>query len=182
MAEIVRQLDIFEAAFYVLKKYFDRVEALDIEELGQLRDDMRDENAHDAKRLDPPAPTRYSDEEIAAAVRRAKAGVPVPEIVGKLGISEATFSVWVKRCEGLQATENELSQLREENARLRALAADLALNREVCRTCVEIKREQYGAQRPPSSSWFSTILQDIGERDLFTGFVDLAASKTLRSE
>jgi putative transposase len=182
MAEIVRQLDIFEAAFYVLKKHFDRVEALDIDELGQLRDDMRDENAHDAKRLDPPAPTRYSDEEIAAAVRSAEAGVPVPEIVRKLGISEATFSVWVKRCEGFRATENELRQLRDENARLKKLAADLALNREVCRTCADIKREQYGAELPPSSSWFSTILQDADERDLFTSFVDVAASKTFGSE
>jgi putative transposase len=182
VAEIVRLLDISEATFYVLKKHFDRVEALDIDELGQLRDDMRDENAHDTKRLDPPAPTRYSDEEIAAAVRRAEAGVPVPEIVRKLGISEATFSVWVKRCEGVQTAENELRQLRDENARLKQFAADLALNRNVCGTCAEIKREEYGAHRPPSSSWFSKILQDTDERNLFTGFVDVAASKTLGSE
>lgn len=124
--------------FYVWKR-FDRVEAPDIDELGQLRDDMRDENAHDAKRLDPPAPTRYSDEEIAAAVRDAEAGMPVAEIVRKLGISEATFSVWVRRCEGFQTPENELRQLRDENARLRRLAADLTRNREVCKTCAQIR-------------------------------------------
>lgn len=139
VAEIVRQLDISEAMFYVWKNRFDRVEAPDIDEPGQLRDDMRDENAHDRKRLDPPAPTRYSDEEIAAAVREGQAGAPVAEIVRRLGISEATFSVWVKRCEAFQTPENELRRLRDENAQLRQLAADLALNREVCKTCAERK-------------------------------------------
>jgi transposase-like protein len=138
VAEIVRELDIPAAMFHVWKR-FDRVEAPDIDELGQLRDDMRDENAHDTKRLDPPAPTRYSDGEISAAVRAAKAGVPVAEIVRKCGISEATFSVWVKRCERFQTPENELSQLRAENAQLKRLATELALDLQVCKTCAETK-------------------------------------------
>ena len=99
---------------------------------------MRDENAHDTKRRDPPAQTRYSDEEIAAAVRQAQVGVPVAEIVRKLGVSEATFYVWVKRFERFQTPESgELRQLRDENAQLKRLVADLKLNRQVCKVCSE---------------------------------------------
>ena len=110
-----------------------RVETLDIEDLIQLRDDMCDENAHDLKRLDPPTPTRYSDEEIEAAVREAESGVPVGEIVRKLRISEATFYVWAKRFEGFRTFE--ICDLRDENAQLRRLAGDLARNRKICKTC-----------------------------------------------
>jgi len=35
--------------------------------------------------------SRYSDEQIAAALRQAEAGTPVAEVIRKLGISEATF-------------------------------------------------------------------------------------------
>jgi putative transposase len=62
---------------------------------------------------------RYSDEMIAAAVHQAEAGVPVAELVRKLGISEATFYVWKKRFEGFETPEiSELRQLRDENAQL----------------------------------------------------------------
>jgi putative transposase len=83
--------------------------------------------------------SHYSDEEIAAVVRQAEAGgVPVAEIVRKLGISEATFYVWKKRFEGFETPEiSELRQLRDENAQLRRLVADLTLNRPVCKTCSE---------------------------------------------
>jgi putative transposase len=37
--------------------------------------------------------SRYSDEQIAAAMRQAELGTPVAEITRKLGISEATFYV-----------------------------------------------------------------------------------------
>jgi putative transposase len=132
VGEIVRKLDISEAMW---RKDYVRVETLDYEDLIQLSDDMCDENAHDSKRLDLPAQTRYSDEEIEAAVREAESGVPVAEIVRKLRISEATFSVWVKRFEGFQTSE--ICLLRDKNVQLRRLAADLALNRKVCKTCAE---------------------------------------------
>ena len=41
--------------------------------------------------------SRYSDEQIAAALRQAEIGTPVADITRKLGISEATFYVWKKR-------------------------------------------------------------------------------------
>jgi putative transposase len=139
VAELVRKLGISEATFYVWKKRFERVETPELGEVGQWRDEMRDENAHDGKRLGSPVQTRYSDEEIAAAVRQAEADVPVAELVRKLGISEATFYVWKKRFEGVETLEtyDELGLLRDENAQLRRLVSDLTIDRQVCNTCSE---------------------------------------------
>jgi putative transposase len=76
--------------------------------------------------------SRYSDEQIAAALRQAELGTPVAEITRKLGISEATFYVWKKRFGSLGTPEiRELRQLREENARLKQVVADLTLDRHV---------------------------------------------------
>jgi putative transposase len=132
VGDAVRKRDLSEAMLYPWKSRSVSVETLEFEDLVQLSDDMCDENAHDSKRLWPPARTRYSDEDIEAAVREAESGVPVAEIVRKLRISEATFSVWVKRFESFQTS---IRELRDENARLRRLAADLAVNRKICKMC-----------------------------------------------
>jgi putative transposase len=84
--------------------------------------------------------SRYSDEQIAAALRQAEAGTPIADITRKLGISEATFYAWRKRFGGLGTPEiRELRQLREENARLKRLVADLTLDRQVLQDVVKKK-------------------------------------------
>jgi putative transposase len=84
--------------------------------------------------------SRYSDEQIAAALRQAELGTPVIEITRKLGISEATFYVWKKRFGGLGTPEiRELRQLREENARLKHIVADLTLDRHVLQDVLKKK-------------------------------------------
>ena len=78
----------------------------------------------------PVRKSRYSDEQIAAALRQAGIGTPIAEITRKLGISEATFYVWKKRFGPLGIPEiRELRQLRDENAKLKAVVADFALDR-----------------------------------------------------
>jgi putative transposase len=84
--------------------------------------------------------SRYSDEQIAAALRQAELGTPVIEITRKLGISEATFYLWKKRFGGLGTPEiRELRQLREENARLKHIVADLTLDRHVLQDVLKKK-------------------------------------------
>jgi putative transposase len=69
--------------------------------------------------------SRYSDGQIAAALRQAEAGTSIADITRKLGISEATFYAWRKRFGSLGTPEiRELCQLRDENARLKRLVAD----------------------------------------------------------
>lgn len=50
--------------------------------------------------------SRYSDEQIAAALRQAEIGTSVADITRKLGISEATFYVWKKRFGSLWDARN----------------------------------------------------------------------------
>ncbi len=45
--------------------------------------------------------TRFAEEQKAFALRQADSGVPVPEILRKLGISEATFCRWKKKYGGV---------------------------------------------------------------------------------
>ena len=73
---------------------------------------------------------RYSVEQIVAAVKQHELGVSATDIARKLGIAEQTFYRWKKQYGGLEAVEvRELKQLREENARLKRLVADLSLDK-----------------------------------------------------
>jgi putative transposase len=74
--------------------------------------------------------SRFSDEQIAYALRQAEAGTAVTEIVRKLGVSEATFYAWKKKFGTMGTAEiRELRQLREENAKLKRIVADLSLDK-----------------------------------------------------
>jgi putative transposase len=74
--------------------------------------------------------SRFSDEQIAHALRQAEGGTPVAEITRKLGISEATFYAWRKKFGSLGTAEiREVRQLRDENARLKKVVADLTLDK-----------------------------------------------------
>ena len=72
---------------------------------------------------------RHSPEQIAAALRQAEAGTPVAEIVRKLGIHENAFYTWKRRFGGLGTPE--IRELREENAKLKSIVADLSLDRKM---------------------------------------------------
>lgn len=73
---------------------------------------------------------RYTVEQIVAAVKQHELGTPAGDIVRKLGIAEATFYRWKRQYGGLEPTQvRELKQLREENAKLKKLVADLSLDK-----------------------------------------------------
>jgi putative transposase len=79
---------------------------------------------HDAVRRE-----RYSDEQIASALRQAEGGTAVEEICRKLGVAEATFYWWTKPFAGMGTAEiRQLKQLEEENAKLKRPVADLSLD------------------------------------------------------
>lgn len=76
--------------------------------------------------------SRYTEEQIAFALRQAEGGTPVADVCRKMGVSEASFYVWKKRYGKLGLTEiRELRQLRDENARLKRLVADLTLDKDI---------------------------------------------------
>lgn len=76
--------------------------------------------------------SRFSDEQITYALRQVEAGTPPADVCRQLGCSEASFYHWKKRYGKLGLTEvKELRQLREENARLKRLVADLTLDKHI---------------------------------------------------
>ncbi len=73
---------------------------------------------------------RVSVEQIVGILKQAEVGVPVAELVRRVGISEQTFYRWKKHYVGLEIDQvRQLKQLQEENQRLKRLVADLTLDK-----------------------------------------------------
>ena len=76
--------------------------------------------------------SRFSEEQITYTLRQADGGTPVGDVCRQLGLSEATFYVWKKKYGKLGVSElRECRQLRDENARLKRLVADLTLDKHI---------------------------------------------------
>ena len=84
--------------------------------------------------------SRFTEEQILFALKQVTAGQPVADVCRQMGISEATFYVWKKRYGNLGLLEiRELRQLRDENARLKRVVADLTLDRHILQEVVKKK-------------------------------------------
>ena len=83
---------------------------------------------------------KFTEEQILFALKQAQAGQAVGDVCRQMGISEATFYVWKKRYGNLGLLEvRELRQLRDENARLKRLVAELTLDRHVLQEVIKKK-------------------------------------------
>lgn len=73
--------------------------------------------------------SKFTEEQIAFALKQAEVGTPVEEVCRKMGISDVTFYNWRKKYGGLGPSElRRLKQL-EENGKLKRLVADLSLDK-----------------------------------------------------
>jgi len=73
---------------------------------------------------------RFSVEQIVAIVKQAEMGMPVAELIRRVGISEQTFYRWKKQFTVLEIDQvRQLKQLQDENGRLKKLVAELTLDR-----------------------------------------------------
>ena len=82
--------------------------------------------------------SKFTEEQILFALKQADAGQAVPDVCRQMGISEATYYVWKKRYANMGLLEvRELRQLRDENARLKRLVADLKLDRHVLQEVIK---------------------------------------------
>lgn len=76
--------------------------------------------------------SKFTDQQIAFALKQAESGTPVEEVCRKLGISQQTFYRWKKKFAGLGTEElRRLKSLEEENKRLKSLVADLSLDKQI---------------------------------------------------
>ena len=84
--------------------------------------------------------SRFTEEQIAMALRQAEAGTPVVEICRKLQVTEQTFYRWKRKYGSLGTPEiRELRQLRDENKKLKTLVADLTLDKHILQESLKKK-------------------------------------------
>jgi putative transposase len=73
--------------------------------------------------------SRFTESKIISLLKEHEAGRSTQEICREHGISSATFYNWRKKYGGMDASQlKRLKELEEENARLKKMYADLALD------------------------------------------------------
>jgi putative transposase len=80
----------------------------------------------------PMKKSKFSEEQIAYALRQVESGTPPADVCRQLSVSEATFYIWKKKYAHLGVAElRQLRSLEDENARLKRLVADLSLDKHI---------------------------------------------------
>jgi putative transposase len=73
----------------------------------------------------------HTEAQIIGAVKQVEAGRKAEEVAREMGVSKHTIYAWKQKYGGLEVAEaQELKQLRDENARLKRLVADLSLDKD----------------------------------------------------
>ena len=84
--------------------------------------------------------SKFSDTQIVSILKEAEAGQPVKEIFRKYGISSACYYNWKSKFGGMSVSElKRTRELKEENAKLKRMYADLALENTALKDLIEKK-------------------------------------------
>ena len=84
--------------------------------------------------------SKFTEAQIAFALRQSETGTRVEEICRQLGVSQATFFNWKKKYGGMGVSGlRKLRQLEDENAQLKKLVADLSLDKQMLQDVIKKK-------------------------------------------
>lgn len=84
--------------------------------------------------------SRFTETQIVNILKQAKAGIAVDDICREHGIGKSTYYKWKSKYGGMQASElKRMRELEAENARLKAMYADLSLEHRVLKEALEKK-------------------------------------------
>lgn len=84
--------------------------------------------------------SKFSDSQIMEALKRAEAGLAVPELCRELGISSATFYKWRAKYGGMDTPIiTRMKELELENARLKKMYAEERLKAEILKEAMAKK-------------------------------------------
>jgi putative transposase len=76
--------------------------------------------------------SRYSEEQIIGILREHEAGASVTDLSRRHGVSQQTIYRWKQKYGGMETSElRRLKQLEAENAQLKKLVADQALDNQM---------------------------------------------------
>ena len=84
--------------------------------------------------------SRFAETQIISILKEADAGIQIKQLCRKHGISDATYYNWKSKYGGMSASE--LKRLREteaENAKLKRMYADLALENTALKDLIDKK-------------------------------------------
>jgi putative transposase len=80
---------------------------------------------------------KHSEAQIIAALKQVEAGRKTEEVAREQGMSKHTIYGWKAKYGGLDVSEaQEVKQLREENAPLKKLVADLSLDKDMLQSVI----------------------------------------------
>lgn len=84
--------------------------------------------------------SRFTETQIVSILKEADAGMPVNEVWRKHGISSATFYKWKAKYGGLEAADlKRMRELEVQNAKLKRMYANLALENQAMKDIIEGK-------------------------------------------
>jgi putative transposase len=81
--------------------------------------------------------SKHSEAQIVGAVKQMEAGRKAEDVAREVGVSKFTLYAWKAKYGGMEVSEaQEAKQLREENARLKRLVADLTLDKDALQSVI----------------------------------------------
>jgi len=84
--------------------------------------------------------SRFTDSQIIATLKRAEAGLAVPDLCRELGISSATFYKWRAKYGGMDISlMARMKELEAENSRLRKMYVEEKIKAEIVAEALEKK-------------------------------------------
>ena len=84
--------------------------------------------------------SKFTESQIVAVLQEGEAGIPVADLLRKHGISRPTYYQWKAKYGGASVPElRRLKELEQENAKLKRLYAELALENAAIRDVLSRK-------------------------------------------
>jgi putative transposase len=81
--------------------------------------------------------SRHTEAQMIQALKQVEAGRTVDDVARDCGVSKHTIYAWKAKYGGMDVSEaQEVKQLREENARLKKLVADLSLDKDMLKSVI----------------------------------------------
>src|SRR5215469_6711279 len=80
---------------------------------------------------------QHTEAQMIGGQRQVEAGRAVEDVAREVGVSKRTLYAWKAKYGGMDVSQaQEAKQLRDENARLRKLVADLSLDKEALQSVI----------------------------------------------
>jgi len=84
--------------------------------------------------------SRFSETQIVSILKQGDAGMSVKDLCRQHGISQATYYKWKSKYGGMEASDlKRIKELEAENARLKRMYADLALENTAMKDLISKK-------------------------------------------